>query len=236
MIEDDPSGSRARPRRALRVRRSTSSAGPVIGTRRHGARAHEHATSRPTTASRYGAGNVVVAAAGNVEHEWFRALVAEQAASSAPPRRAVRSTPAPAGGQQLFLARDTEQYHVCLSAPGLRRDDERRFALGAARPRAGRCCLLAARAGDPRAARHGLQRLQLHGQLRRRRPDRHLRRHARRERGGVRRDRARADGPTSPRAAWGPTRPSAPRRASRGACCCRWNRRRRACPGSGAPC
>ena len=32
-------------------------------------------------------------------------------------------------GRQLFLARDTEQYHVFLSAPGLRRDDDRRFAL-----------------------------------------------------------------------------------------------------------
>ena len=28
-----------------------------------------------------------------------------------------------------FLAKDTEQYHVCLGGPGLARDDERRFAL-----------------------------------------------------------------------------------------------------------
>ena len=33
------------------------------------------------------------------------------------------------GGRQQFLSRDTEQYHVCLSAPGLPRDDDRRFAL-----------------------------------------------------------------------------------------------------------
>src|SRR5262249_58650585 len=28
-----------------------------------------------------------------------------------------------------FLAKDTEQYHVCVARPGLARDDERRFAL-----------------------------------------------------------------------------------------------------------
>src|SRR6185295_12499030 len=28
-----------------------------------------------------------------------------------------------------FVTKDTEQYHVCLGAPGLARDDDRRFAL-----------------------------------------------------------------------------------------------------------
>ena len=28
-----------------------------------------------------------------------------------------------------FVAKDTEQYHVCLGAPGIPRDDDRRFAL-----------------------------------------------------------------------------------------------------------
>ena len=79
-------------------------------------------------ASRYGAGNVVVAAAGNVEHDAFCALVAERLALGAA-TRAERSVPAIVAGRQLFLARDTEQYHLCLSAPGIRRDDERRFAL-----------------------------------------------------------------------------------------------------------
>jgi predicted Zn-dependent peptidase len=78
--------------------------------------------------ARYGAGNVVVAAAGNVEHDALCALVGErlQLGGATP---AVRSLPLLAGGRQLFLARDTEQYHVCLSAPGLARDDDRRFAL-----------------------------------------------------------------------------------------------------------
>ncbi len=79
-------------------------------------------------ASRYGAGNVVVAAAGHIEHDAFCALVAERLRLGVA-TRAERSTPSLDGSRRLFLARDTEQYHVCLSAPGLRRDDERRFAL-----------------------------------------------------------------------------------------------------------
>jgi predicted Zn-dependent peptidase len=79
-------------------------------------------------ASRYGAGNIVVAAAGNIEHDTFRALVGERLVLGAA-TGAERSAPAAAAGRQLFLARDTEQYHVCLSAPGLRRDDDRRFTL-----------------------------------------------------------------------------------------------------------
>ncbi|HET6171416.1 MAG TPA: pitrilysin family protein [Gaiellales bacterium] len=77
---------------------------------------------------RYGAGNVVVAAAGNIEHDAFRGLVSDRPQLGAA-ERAERSTPVVVGGRQLFLARDTEQYHVCLSAPGLPRDDDRRFAL-----------------------------------------------------------------------------------------------------------
>ena len=126
MIEDDPSDlvhdlaarcvfgrARARP--------------PVIGTAAT-VRALTNADIGAYHANRYGAGNVVVAAAGNVEHDAFRALVSERLQLGAA-ERAVRSTPAVAGGTQLFLARDTEQYHVCLSAPGLPRDDDRRFAL-----------------------------------------------------------------------------------------------------------
>jgi predicted Zn-dependent peptidase len=78
--------------------------------------------------TRYGVENVVVAAAGNVEHSALCALVAErlQLGRAMP---AARSVPLVAGGRQLFLKRDTEQYHVCLAAPGLARDDDRRFAL-----------------------------------------------------------------------------------------------------------
>jgi predicted Zn-dependent peptidase len=79
-------------------------------------------------ASRYGAANMVVAAAGNIAHDAFCSLVAERLQLGAA-TRAVRLSPPAVPGRQLFLARETEQYHVCLSAPGLRRDDERRFAM-----------------------------------------------------------------------------------------------------------
>jgi predicted Zn-dependent peptidase len=126
MIEDDPSDL-VHDLAARCVFGDHELGRPVIGTT---------ATVRALTtgdiaayhANRYGAANVVIAAAGNVEHEAFRALVADSLQLGAA-QRADRSTPEVIGGRQLFLARDTEQYHVCLSAPGLPRDDERRFAL-----------------------------------------------------------------------------------------------------------
>ncbi|HEX4805357.1 MAG TPA: pitrilysin family protein [Conexibacter sp.] len=83
-------------------------------------------------AARYVPRNVVVAAAGAVDHD---ALV-ELAAARVPAREA-RGAPAPAASPvgQLkphrvrFERKDTEQYHVCVGGLGLARDDERRFAL-----------------------------------------------------------------------------------------------------------
>jgi len=77
-------------------------------------------------------GNVVVAAAGNVEHDRLLSLL-EQAADKrvdgTAPKRRVRSplvkTPPPG---VRFQRKDTEQYHVCLAAPGIARSDRRRFA------------------------------------------------------------------------------------------------------------
>jgi predicted Zn-dependent peptidase len=126
MIEDDPSDL-VHDLAARCVFGQHELGRPVIGTAAT-VRALGNGDIRAYHAKRYGAGNVVVAAAGNVEHEAFRSLVAARLQLGAA-ERAVRSTPTVAGGTQLFLARDTEQYHVCLSAPGLPRDDERRFAL-----------------------------------------------------------------------------------------------------------
>jgi len=73
--------------------------------------------------------NVVLAAAGNVDHDRIveglaarrngaaRPLVRTRKAAGRPPRPALR-----------FQVKDTEQYHVCLAGPGLRRDDPRRYA------------------------------------------------------------------------------------------------------------
>jgi predicted Zn-dependent peptidase len=82
---------------------------------------------------RYFAANIVIAAAGSVEHEqvadWARAAL--EAGGSAVPADAllVAATPQQAAGIARFRSRDTEQYHVTVGATALARDDERRFAL-----------------------------------------------------------------------------------------------------------
>ncbi|MBA3327633.1 MAG: insulinase family protein [Solirubrobacterales bacterium] len=81
---------------------------------------------------RYAPSNVVIAAAGAVDHDALVELagaidVPERPAPAAVPGTA--SAPGPRAAQLRFLRKDTEQYHVCLGAAGLARDDERRFAL-----------------------------------------------------------------------------------------------------------
>jgi predicted Zn-dependent peptidase len=80
----------------------------------------------------YVPGNVVVAAAGNLKHEEFeRLLVRVQRRAGAPARKGPRVRPAlvkaPSPGLR-FQRKDTEQYHVCVAAPGIARSDRRRFA------------------------------------------------------------------------------------------------------------
>ena len=74
--------------------------------------------------------NIVLAAAGNVDHGRIAAALAESrnggsAASLAPPRKPAGRAPLPA---LRFLRKNTEQYHVCLAGPGIQRDDPRRYA------------------------------------------------------------------------------------------------------------
>jgi predicted Zn-dependent peptidase len=73
---------------------------------------------------------IVLAAAGNVDHAKLAGLLAARRnGASAGPGLAARK-PARAEGQPglRFQRKDTEQYHVCLSAPGIARTDDRRFA------------------------------------------------------------------------------------------------------------
>ena len=82
--------------------------------------------------SMYVPGNVVVAAAGNLKHEEFeRLLVRMQRRAAAPARKGPRVRPplvkAPPPDLR-FQRKDTEQYHVCVAAPGIARSDRRRFA------------------------------------------------------------------------------------------------------------
>jgi predicted Zn-dependent peptidase len=80
----------------------------------------------------YAGPRVVLAAAGNVRHERLVGLLRERRNGAVErearelARRPVRRLPRPA---LRFQRKDTEQYHVCLSAPGICRSDERRFAV-----------------------------------------------------------------------------------------------------------
>jgi predicted Zn-dependent peptidase len=104
---------------------------PVIGTAEVISSIPRAAIARYHDAM-YVPGNIVVAAAGNIEHERVVELVTrglERRGVTAGSRPNVRpplvATPAP---RLRFQQKDTEQYHVCLAAPGISRSDRRRFA------------------------------------------------------------------------------------------------------------
>jgi predicted Zn-dependent peptidase len=85
-------------------------------------------------AARYVPGNVVIAAAGAVEHDAVVALASERVPAGPdgrlPAAEAVGDSPAMTlGARRRFEPKETEQYHVCLGGPGLSRHDDRRFAL-----------------------------------------------------------------------------------------------------------
>lgn len=80
--------------------------------------------------ARYVASNIVVSAAGSLEHERIvelaeRFLAPDGGDAEGP------DTSDPAGDARLvFYPKETEQYHICVGAPGIARNDERRYALG----------------------------------------------------------------------------------------------------------
>lgn len=80
---------------------------------------------------RYVASNVVIAAAGAIDHDQLVELAASRVPNGG--RSADAPRPAAAPGARaprvLFERKETEQYHVCLGGTGIARDDERRFAL-----------------------------------------------------------------------------------------------------------
>jgi predicted Zn-dependent peptidase len=82
--------------------------------------------------SMYVPGNVVVSAAGNLKHEDLqRLLLRAQRKAVEPVRKGPRVRPAlvkPPAPSLRFQRKDTEQYHVCIAAPGIARSDKRRFA------------------------------------------------------------------------------------------------------------
>jgi predicted Zn-dependent peptidase len=82
-------------------------------------------------AARYVPGNIVVAAAGSLDHDALVEQIgrAEAARASAPVPPAVVPPGDELARRIRFIEKDTEQYHLCLGGPGIPRDDDRRFAL-----------------------------------------------------------------------------------------------------------
>ncbi len=79
--------------------------------------------------SHYTAPNIVVGAAGSLDHARIAALAERlvQPPSAVAPEQPPRE---PDGISRLrFYEKDTEQYHICFGAPGITRDDDRRYAL-----------------------------------------------------------------------------------------------------------
>jgi predicted Zn-dependent peptidase len=76
---------------------------------------------------RYVPGNIVVAAAGSLDHDRIVELV-DAAVGNAPPADEGQSAPSPSP-KICFHAKETEQYHLALGGPGIARGDERRFAM-----------------------------------------------------------------------------------------------------------
>ncbi|HZI34533.1 MAG TPA: pitrilysin family protein [Gaiellales bacterium] len=104
---------------------------PVIGTSA-AVNAIDTAMVRDYHANRYVGPNIVIAAAGNLEHEPLVHAIQQRF-------EAYTKVPDPSAGvrpvwvgesspQTVFQAKASEQYHVCLAGLGLQRSDRRRFA------------------------------------------------------------------------------------------------------------
>ncbi|HWT91851.1 MAG TPA: pitrilysin family protein [Solirubrobacteraceae bacterium] len=94
----------------------------VAGTPAEGLRAFH--------AEKYVPRNVVVAAAGSVDHDALVAMVEKaQVERVGAPLPSLVAPPSPTPAVVKFLTKETEQTHVCFGGPGIARDDERRFAL-----------------------------------------------------------------------------------------------------------
>jgi predicted Zn-dependent peptidase len=104
---------------------------PVIGTAEVISTVSRR-TLRSYHRSFYSPANIVVAGAGAVDHDQLVELVQRAAANRADqetgrPRVRPPLSKAPRPGRR-FQRKDTEQYHVCLGAPGISRSDRRRYA------------------------------------------------------------------------------------------------------------
>jgi predicted Zn-dependent peptidase len=79
--------------------------------------------------SHYTGANIVVAAAGNLEHDRIVALAREHIEPSSGSGNGKLEPPEGIEARVCFQRKETEQYHVCFGGPGIDRSDDRRFAL-----------------------------------------------------------------------------------------------------------
>jgi predicted Zn-dependent peptidase len=81
--------------------------------------------------TRYAPTSIVLAAAGNLEHDAITRLAGEHLNGRSGQFGGEQGLDAPTRhiGTAAFQEKDTEQYHICLGGPGIKRDDDRRFAL-----------------------------------------------------------------------------------------------------------
>jgi len=101
---------------------------PILGTRESITGASEE-DIRAYHGNRFRFSDMVVAAAGNIDHDELRAALLERhyAPDGSHPQRTV-SVP-PVWARRHFLSKETEQMHVCLGGVGMARNDRRRFQL-----------------------------------------------------------------------------------------------------------
>ena len=80
--------------------------------------------------ARYTGGNIVVAAAGNIDHDQIVELskrhVEPPAANGDGP---ALEAPQVDGARVAFQQKETEQFHICFGGPGINRGDDRRYSL-----------------------------------------------------------------------------------------------------------
>lgn len=101
---------------------------PILGTRETIAGVSEE-DIRAYHNQRFQFGDMVVAAAGHIDHELLQGmLLALQGAPDGVDPQRTASVPKMAP-RRHFLTKETEQMHVCLGGIGLARHDERRFQL-----------------------------------------------------------------------------------------------------------
>jgi predicted Zn-dependent peptidase len=103
---------------------------PILGTRESIAGASEE-DIRKYHGRCFRFDDMIVAAAGNIDHDLLREMLAARPGGGTSESR-TRSPEVPkVHATRRFVSKETEQMHVCLGGVGLARDDERRFQLSA---------------------------------------------------------------------------------------------------------